>query len=1013
MHYFLNLPVWKKLIAVFLTVGLIPMGVIGVESVIISNDIITKQVSNQLSSVRQLKANAVERYLERVSKQIQTLASNSLVINGATRLPSAYRSFLNESEISKATLEKQKEQVRQYYADQFGKEYQKINGTAADIETLLSQLDDDSWAHQYAYISNNSHPLGEKYRQTLTDADDYSSYSMLHQALHPSLLGFLEQFGYYDIMIVDPESGDVMYSVFKEIDFTTSLATGPFADTSLGEAFKKAMAINDGSTRTVLTDFRPYTPSYNVPASFISTPIYNEGEVVGILIFQIPTDEISAIMSERAGMGETGESYLVGPDYLMRSDSFFNKEHHGVITSFKNPELGSAKTDVAQKAFAGESGVSRTTNYQQIEVLSSYSLIKLGDFDWVIIAEQEVSEAFAVVERIISTTILVGILCAMLVTFVAMWMSKLISKPINLVARAIEKTAATGSFNHVVNYKNNDEVGQMAASFDGLLRSLSIMFNETNEVLKEVGEGGYDASIKTHYYGDMALLCNGVNNAVAEIRTAQLEQQKLGAAAEQKAQEAEDLAKQAKEAADTANGIKQALDVANTSVMMADVNNTIVYTNIALDKMMSAVEVDLRRDLPQFNAQTLVGTNMDVFHKNPQHQKGLISGLKTSLDTQIEVGGRVFRLVANPIFREQERVGTTVEWEDRTNEVGIEREIDTVIAAAATGDFSNTLSLSDKNGFFLSLSTGLNKLLTTTQMTISDVNQVVESMSQGDLTQKITTHYDGLFGELKDNLNNTVDKLTGVVRHISESSQSVLTGATEIEAGMHDLSRRTEDQATALEESASSMNQMTESVTSNSSRATQADDMAKDATHKATQGGEIIAETVTAMQSINDASSSIANIISVVEEIAFQTNLLALNAAVEAARAGEQGRGFAVVAAEVRQLAQRSSASSKEIKVLIQDSVDKVAIGSNLVAQSGETLNEIVSAVSMVGETISEIARASQEQSTGIGQVNIAIGSMDDMTQQNSALVEEATAASSNMSTQSKSMADSASFFKT
>ena len=1013
MHYFLNLPVWKKLIIVFLTVGLIPMGVIGVESIMTSNDIITKQVSNQLSSVRQLKANAVERYFERVSKQIQTLAANSLVINGATRLPGAYQSFLNESEISQTTLEQQKKQVRQYYEDQFGKEYKKINGTAADINTLLSQLDDDSWAHQYAYISNNSHPLGEKHRQTLTDADDYSSYSMLHQALHPSLRGFLEQFGYYDIMIVDPKSGDIVYTVFKEIDFSTSLSTGPFADTSLGEAFKKAMAINDGSTRTVLTDFRPYTPSYSAPASFISTPIYNEGEVVGILIFQIPIDEINAIMSERAGMGETGESYLVGPDYLMRSDSFFNKEHHGVITSFKNPELGSTKTDVTQKAFAGESGILRTTNYQQMEVLSSYSLIKLGDFDWAIVAEQEVSETFAEVEGLISLTVLVGILCAILVTFVALWMSKLISKPINLVADAIEKTAKTGSFNHAVNYKNNDEVGQMAASFDGLLRSMSTMFNETNEVLKEVAQGGYDASIKTSYYGDMALLCDGVNNTVAEIRTAQLEQQKLGVMAEQKAQEAEELAKQAKEDADTANGIKQALDAANTSVMMADANNTIVYTNIALDQMMSAVEADLRKDLPQFNAQTLIGTNMDVFHKNPQHQKNLISGLKTSLDTQIEVGGRVFRLVANPIFREQERVGTTVEWEDRTDEVGIEREIDTAIAAAATGDFSNTLSLDEKDGFFLSLSTGLNKLLTTTQMTISDVNQVVESMSQGDLTQKITTDYDGLFGELKDNLNNTVDKLTGVVRHIGESSQSVLTGATEIEAGMHDLSRRTEDQAAALEESASSMNQMTESVTSNSSRAIQADDMAKDATQKATQGGEIIAETVTAMKSINDASNSIANIISVVEEIAFQTNLLALNAAVEAARAGEQGRGFAVVAAEVRQLAQRSSASSKEIKVLIQDSVDKVSIGSNLVAQSGETLNEIVSAVSMVGETISEIAKASQEQSTGIGQVNVAIGSMDDMTQQNSALVEEATAASSNMSTQSRSMADSARFFKT
>jgi methyl-accepting chemotaxis protein len=189
--------------------------------------------------------------------------------------------------------------------------------------------------------------------------------------------------------------------------------------------------------------------------------------------------------------------------------------------------------------------------------------------------------------------------------------------------------------------------------------------------------------------------------------------------------------------------------------------------------------------------------------------------------------------------------------------------------------------------------------------------------------------------------------------------------------------------------------------------------LAKDAEQKALQGGEIVKETVSAMQSINDASNSIANIIGVVEEIAFQTNLLALNAAVEAARAGEQGRGFAVVAAEVRQLAQRSSASAKEIKELIKDSGDKVATGSDLVARSGETLNEIVEAVKRVGETISDITEASREQSSGITQVNIAIGQMDGMTQQNSALVEEATAASENMAAQSGSMVKAVEFFKT
>ena len=1010
MQYFLNLPVWKKLVFVFLLVGLMPMSIIGLESVYTANKIITQQVSNQLSSVRQLKTNAVESYFQRVRKQLETLATNSVVVNAATRMPSAYSTFRQEANIDADTLAKQKEHVKRYYREQFGQHYEKTNGSAPDLESMYRNMDDDSWALQYAYISNNPHALGEKH--LLRDAQDNTSYSLIHQAIHPTLRSFLEKFGYYDIFIADIETGDIVYSVFKELDFTTSLSEGPYAPTSIGEAFSNASALNN-SDKTVLTDFKIYPPSYDAPASFISTPIFNDGEAVGILIFQIPLEEINMAMSERAGMGETGESYLVGPDHLMRSNSFYDHGFHDVLTSFKNPDKGKAATEAVTSAFAGQTGVKQANNYKGDPVLSSFGTVDLGDFQWAIVAEQNIAEAFAPVEKIKTTILWVAIACAVSVALIALWFSKLISGPIQRVADAIENAVQTGSFRQRVNHQSNDEVGKMAASFNGLLDALSSMFTETNSVLKEVNDANYDAAITNHFNGDMAKLCHGVNTTISEIRAAHVEQQKMQALAEQKAQEAEQTAYQAEEAANAANKIKQALDVAKTSVMMADESNTIVYTNIALDKMMSNVENDIRKDLPQFSAKTLNGSNMDIFHKNPQHQKGIISKLTSTFDTQIQVGGRVFRLVANPITQEGERVGTVVEWEDRTNEVSIEKEIDAAVDAAAKGDFSRSLSLEGKEGFFHSLSTGLNRLLSTTEMALGDVNQVVRGMSTGDLTTKVDKDYEGLFGELKDNLNNTMDKLTNVVSHISQSSQTVLSGANEIEIGMRDLSRRTEEQAASLEESASSMNEMTDSVQNNSDTAESADSLAKDAEQKALQGGEIVKETVEAMQSIDKASSSIANIIGVVEEIAFQTNLLALNAAVEAARAGEQGRGFAVVAAEVRQLAQRSSASAKEIKELIKDSGNKVAIGSDLVMRSGETLNEIVRAVEKVGETISNIADASKEQSSGISQVNIAIGQMDTMTQQNSALVEEATAASGNMAAQSGSMVKAVEFFKT
>jgi len=226
----------------------------------------------------------------------------------------------------------------------------------------------------------------------------------------------------------------------------------------------------------------------------------------------------------------------------------------------------------------------------------------------------------------------------------------------------------------------------------------------------------------------------------------------------------------------------------------------------------------------------------------------------------------------------------------------------------------------------------------------------------------------------------------------------VRTGTDEISKGNTNLSQRTEEQASSLEETASSMEQMTSTVKQNADNASQANQLATAARNQAEKGGEIVAEAVSAMASINDASSRIADIIGVIDDIAFQTNLLALNAAVEAARAGEQGRGFAVVAAEVRTLASRSAAAAKEIKGLIQDSVAKVEHGSRLVGQSGQSLSDIVTAVKKASDIVAEIAAACQEQASGIDQVNKAVASLDQVTQQNAALVEQAASAAESLS---------------
>jgi len=290
--------------------------------------------------------------------------------------------------------------------------------------------------------------------------------------------------------------------------------------------------------------------------------------------------------------------------------------------------------------------------------------------------------------------------------------------------------------------------------------------------------------------------------------------------------------------------------------------------------------------------------------------------------------------------------------------------------------------------------------------------RVAQGIAKGDLTQRVTVDTNDEFAQLLGALKTMNEKLQSVVGDVRKGTDTIGQASKEISQGNTDLSQRTQEQASALEETASSMEEMTSTVKQNADNARQANQLVNNARTQAQEGGEVVNKAVTAMQAINASSKKIADIIGVIDEIAFQTNLLALNAAVEAARAGEQGRGFAVVAAEVRNLAQRSATAAKEIKGLIKDSVEKVDTGSELVDASGKALKEIVESVKKVSDIVAEIASASQEQSSGIEQVNKAVMQMDETTQQNAALVEEAAAASKAMEEQAQALGRMMEFFR-
>ncbi len=391
-----------------------------------------------------------------------------------------------------------------------------------------------------------------------------------------------------------------------------------------------------------------------------------------------------------------------------------------------------------------------------------------------------------------------------------------------------------------------------------------------------------------------------------------------------------------------------------------------------------------------------------------------VEQLKTTLFTLNEVMNSLYNadfsnvVVANVKGNYKQTLDKAIQSQNALREMLA--DIGSVMEQIAKGNL-NCRVVAEGRGELLLLKDNINSTLISLGC-LNEIGRVAEALAIGDLSQSITAHYPGVFGHVTISMNHTANNLKKLIGEVHEAAEMINVAAKEIAAGNNDLSHRTEKQAASLEETATNMQELTNVVQQNNTHAEHANRMANDAANIATHGVEVVSSVVATMDEINDSSHRIVDIISVIDDIAFQTNILALNAAVEAARAGDSGKGFAVVAVEVRNLAQRAANAAGEIKRLISDSVERVSGGSKQVADAGQTMQEIVNSIRSVSAIINEITTASEDQSAGIGQVNQAIRQMDDVTQQNAALVEQAAAAAESLENQTRDLSRALNSFK-
>ena len=864
----------------------------------------------------------------------------------------------------------------------------------------FDEFDDNGATLQARYIDNNANKVGEK--SLLDDAGDTSRFTGSHKILHPYFRDFIELYGYYDLFLIDDE-GNIVYTVTKERDFGSNLIDGPWANTGLAQAYRQTLMTG----KPAISDIDRYGPSADAPAGFVAQAIKDkDGFIKGAIAFQIATDEIEAMLQAPAGLGQTGHSFLVGKDGRRRTSSRFEG----------GPEI---LTDVVisehiAAALAGESGIFPDVTGEDGD--TAYGIVQpftYGGLTWAIIVEQDHDEVFQETISMRNTIAIELAIAALIATLISTIAARSMTRPMLRIAESMNVVSSGDYSAEIPGVSRGDEVGSMARNLKSLQDALEAGQEERRVALYK--SAAFEGSSSANMMVDKDLNIIFVNPSTIKLmREIQDEMRKVwpdfdpdGLVGSNIDRFHRNPAHQRQLLADpsrmphksdiTVGDIKIELNV----TMIRDeqgnyAGNILEWQNVTDLRLNEGTLAAIRSHqlVSVFNAEGHLLDANDGYFDRYGHARSDIIGLG---QTQLHK----MHVVAAPEDWARVKSGETVTGRfERMNRDGQPLIVEGSLTPVKdrSGKLFRIVEItSDVTDSELSgrEARARNKAIEeATQHVVSELRRGLGALADGDLSHSIDAPFAEEYEQLRADFNGTIISLREAVMTLTENASSIRSGASEISQAADDLSRRTEGQAATLEETAAALDELTASVKSAADGAQSADTAMQDARTEAEASGEVVRQAVSAMEQIQKSSDQISQIIGVIDDIAFQTNLLALNAGVEAARAGEAGRGFAVVASEVRALAQRSSEAAKEIKTLISTSSEQVDRGVGLVGKAGDALSKIVSSVTEISALVTNIAASSKEQAIGISEINNGVNQLDQVTQQNAAMVEESTAAS-------------------